>query len=315
MNKSEYLQEVLDSSTKKHIESLMELHLSKKNAVKEALQEEFGTKMVTNPINSGSYAKHTYINQKFDLDFCIPFKYSGFETLKEMWELVFNFLKKYKDNEIVEVRPQKTSIGLFFRAYDKKTKKYEDLDIDVVPGRELKEDDYSETSKIKLYLKPDGSEADSHIQTNIKEHIDFIKGKDKERQVIRLMKVFKLSQDIKIKSFLVELLTIRAFEKNSDNIPAGLWEQLKMVIQFIADNIETIVLNDPANSNNNVTSSLSASEKTALKQRLLSVLSNIESSDEMIRTYFPISLIAVLGTIFTPPRSGSATELGTNNFG
>ncbi len=314
MKKSEYLQEVLESSTKKHIESLMALHLDKKNNVREALQAEFGGKMVTNPINSGSYAKSTYINQKFDLDFCIPFKYSAFKTLREMSEAVYNFLRGYGDNEIVEVRHQKTSVGMIFRAYDKKTGKYHDLDIDVVPGRELSDGDYSQTTDLNLYVKPEAYEADSHIKTNIKEHIAYIKGKNDERLIIRLLKIFKLSANIEIKSFLIELLIIRFFEDNRPNIPSDLWEKLETALQFIADNIETITLYDPANSNNKVSDSLSEDEKTNFKRRIENVLSNIRNNSDDIKTYFPKSTVAVLGAAVFGSSAG-ASQLETNSFG
>ena len=33
-------------------------------------------------INSGSYAKHTAINVKFDIDVCLPFMRNSFETVE-----------------------------------------------------------------------------------------------------------------------------------------------------------------------------------------------------------------------------------------
>ncbi|MBW1616376.1 MAG: nucleotidyltransferase [Deltaproteobacteria bacterium] len=307
MSKSEWLQKVLESSKQKHIESEMKLHLDKKDAVKNALQGKFGDKMVTNPINSGSYAKKTHINQKFDLDFCIPFKYNSFDMLKEMSDKVYKFLKaEYQDTDLSHVRQQRNSIGMSFRSYDQKQKKYIELDIDVVPGRELQHNDYTKTYNMNLYVNADSTS----IKTNIKKHIELISGKNKERQIIRLLKVLKLSRRMDIKSFLLELITIRAFQQNS--LTTGLWEQLKMTMEFIRDNIQTIALKDPANSNNNVADSLTYSQKLNIQGQFSNILKNIYVDKEDIKTYFPKSIVAT-GVLFTS--DSGASRLRTNSFG
>lgn len=115
----------------------MDKHIQKKNEVKEALEEKYGSNVYA-PFNSGSYAEITAINTKSDFDFISPFKRNAFGsngTLKEMYEAVYDFLcEKYKIE--AEVKRQKVSTGLEFYA----GKDGDVIKIDVVPGRELNQD-------------------------------------------------------------------------------------------------------------------------------------------------------------------------------
>lgn len=63
---------------------------------------------------SGSFAKHTATNVKFDLDLVEPFKHNAFKTLQEMFDSVYDFLaEEYKDTNVT-IRKQKVSIGVSF---------------------------------------------------------------------------------------------------------------------------------------------------------------------------------------------------------
>ena len=72
------------------------------------MEEKYGSNIYS-PFNSGSYAKNTAINTKFDFDLVAPFKRNAFGsngTLKEMYEDVYDFLyEKYKD--VAEVKSKK----------------------------------------------------------------------------------------------------------------------------------------------------------------------------------------------------------------
>lgn len=89
---------------------------------------------------SGSFAKNTAINIKFDIDLVAPFKYESFDTLEAMYNDVYDFLvNEYKDGTYI--RKQKVSIGLTFPI----DKNGVIVKLDVVPGRELNKDDYPNT--------------------------------------------------------------------------------------------------------------------------------------------------------------------------
>ena len=282
-DKNQHLDCVLKSHKMSNVQELMDKYIKKRDEIKEALDTKYSSEKCTSPINSGSYAKHTAINKKFDIDICIPFKRKSFETLEEMADDLFDYFdSEYEDDELELVRKQRVSIGLIFKIDN------ENIDMDVVPGRELTEDTYNETNNLNLYVREKNGEAATSTQTNIKKHIETISGKNAERETIRLLKIWKVWNNKKYKSFFLELITIRAFE-NTSNVPSGIWNKLKMVMEYICDNVETIKLKDPANSNNIVSNTLSDWEKKLLSNEMETMLNNIEANSDYIKTYFPVN--------------------------
>lgn len=293
MDKNLYLDTVIKTHQIAKEKSLLDKHVQKKNEVKEALEKEYGSNIYA-PFNSGSYAKNTAINTKFDFDLVSPFKRNAFGakgTLKEMYEAVYDFLfEKYKDD--AEVRRQKVSIGLQFYADSNGDK----IKIDVVPGRELNQDQYKEDENLNLYVyyKYGNFAADSErIKTNVQSQISNIKGradkeKDSIRKIIRLLKVWKNTKyDYPAKSFFLELVTIKAFDNST--ITGNLWDKLKAVMEYIRNNVtnDGFTLKDPGNSTNDLADTLTDSEKRQLADDMKNMLQRIEENDENIKTYFP----------------------------
>lgn len=286
LSKGKYLQQALETYKMKHVSDLMEKYIEKREIVKDALVEKFKDQIVTRAINSGSYAKHDAINTKFDLDVCQPFKRNAFDTLEEMADAIFDFLnEEFEDNDLVgyATRKQRVSTGITFVIDG------DEIQMDIVPGRELSIDDYVETNRLNLHVRPKLLEPASTTQTNIQKHIHLVKGKNSERSIIRLLKIWKTNKNKNsIKSFFIELITIKAFEKCSE-VPTGVWEQLEMVLEFIRDNVKTIRLEDPANSNNVVSDTMTDSEKVNLYWDIEQMLEMIESSSDNLKSYFPVN--------------------------
>lgn len=293
MNKTTHLESVIKTHQISKEESLLSKHKEKNTEVKEALQKNYGEKMYS-PFNSGSYAKNTAMNLKFDFDMVAPFKRNAFGsngTLKGMYEDVYDFLyEKYKD--VAEVRKQKVSIGIEFHADDDG----DIVKIDVVPGRELNQDKYDETEDLNLYVynKYGTIEAGSErIKTNVKAQINNIKDraekeKDSIRKIIRLLKVWKNTKlSSPAKSFFLELITIKAFD-NKD-ISGNLWDKLEAVLGYIRDEVtkDAFTLKDPGNSNNDLIDTLTSFDRQNLSDDMKLILDRIEDNDENIKTYFP----------------------------
>ena len=180
-----------------HIENLLGKYQTKRDEAKERLEENYKG-LIYNPTNSGSFAKHTAINSKFDLDIAIPFKRHSFDTLEKMSDDVFEFLTANFENE-ANIRKQKVSIGLEF---------YPDEDndiisLDIVPGRELNHDQYIDDKNMNLYVNSMWGiiSEKTYIQTNINAQIEHIKAKENERKVIRLLKIWKTNNRENYKSF------------------------------------------------------------------------------------------------------------------
>lgn|SRR5690606_7657906 len=293
MDKNLHLDSVIKTHQITKEEQLLTKHKDKNKEVKEALEEKYDSNIYS-PFNSGSYAKNTAMNTKFDFDMVCPFKRNAFGsngTLKQMYEDVFDFLyEKYKDE--ANVRKQKVSIGIEFFAD-------EDGDIvkiDVVPGRELNQDQYKDDENLNLYVYykygnfDQGSE---RIKTNVQAQIKNIKDratkeKDSIRKVIRLLKVWKNTKyNSPVKSFFLELITIKAFD-NKD-VSGNLWSKLETVLQYIRDKVtgESFTLKDPGNSSNDLIDTLTTSERQTLSDDMKNMLERIEDNDENIKTYFP----------------------------
>jgi len=284
-SKQEYLQDVLETHRMSHIDDLVKKYKLKRDEVKEAIEKHYSNN-IYNPINSGSFAKHTAINTKFDLDIVVPFKRNSFETLEELFDDVYVFLKEEYGSE-ANVRKQKVSIGIGFYADEDG----DEISLDIVPGRELKQDDYPNKKDLNLFVNSKFGflEPNTYIKTNIQAQIDHIKAKENERKVIRLLKIWKSSNNEPYKSFLFELFTIKAFEK--ENISGNLWEKLKSVMEYIKDKAtkEGFTLKDPGNSNNNVMDTLDELERENLSNRMQTIINNIDNHEDYIKTYFPLN--------------------------
>lgn len=286
MSKSDYLQEVLETYRMSHIDTLRKKYLKKRDEVKEALEKQY-TSTMYNPINSGSYAKHTMINNKFDVDIVVPFKRNAFATLEAMFEAVFDFLtKEYRGKAYV--KKQNVSIGIEFNP----DSNGDIVHLDIVPGRELNVDQYLNDKKLNLQVHGtfNSPKESDYVQTNIQKQINYIKGKDSERQIIRLLKIWKSTNHEKYKSFLIELLTIKAF----DNMPISslnLWGKLNAVMEYIRDHIaeDNFTLKDPGNSGNDVVRSLESRKRQNLSSKMKTMLENINGNTDTLKTYFPVN--------------------------
>lgn len=307
INKNLHLEKVLETNDINKLENL-DRYIEKKNDVKDALATHYSDKKASDPIDSGSYAKGTAINRKFDIDCCIPFKKKtseeekGFETLKEMYDNLYDYLRNTysnedKDLDKEDVRKQKVSIGLLFKFEDG-----DEFELDVVPGREIpNHGDYNDdNTELSLYIDPskrskkEEEENKERIKTNIKTHVNLMSGELFQKKVARLLKVWKTTKKEKdggklIKSFVMEVYTKEAFDKNKGNIPSGLWNKTKMVMEHIIENIEDKDLVDPANSSNIISDSMSNSAKNDTKKSMKKTIKEIEEDNNNIKEHFPIN--------------------------
>lgn len=174
---------------------------------------------------AGSYGKKTLIKENYDLDILIYFPPETSASLKEIYFSVLNTLTA--SNYIA----QKKNVALRLPYQG-------GFSIDVVPGKSQDNTYYWAT----LYK----SETDSTQQTSIKKHIDFIKS---VRNTIKLMKVWRLRQSLDWKTFAMEITVARALS----GLNKGNYEtNLVNVFKYVRDNIQTMKIVDPANTNNEI---------------------------------------------------------------
>jgi hypothetical protein len=286
-DKNIHLDDVLTSHKISKEQKLLDKHIAKRDKVIGKLQEKYGSDLYS-PFNSGSYAKNTAVNKKFDFDLISPFKKDAFNTLEKMYNDVYDFLYETYKSEAT-VRKQKVSIGLEFYA----DSEGDSVKIDVVPGRELNQNQYKDDNKLNLYVHSQfgkitaGSE---RIQTNPRAQIDNVRNhaeKGSVRQIIRLVKVWKIHNGKTVKSFFIELITIKAFDQK--DITGDLWDKLKAVMEYIRDNVKTVCLPDPGNSGNDVADTMTDFDKGVLSDDMKYMIERIEENSDNIKSYFRIN--------------------------
>lgn len=285
---NQHLAESLETHKMRHIQNKVNAYIAKANEVKSKLETHYGSNLYS-VFRSGSFAKNTAINIKFDIDLVAPFKYGCFDTLEAMYNDVYDFLSK-EYNDGTYIRKQSVSLGLTFPADENGIV----VKLDVVPGREIGEDDYPDTKDLNLYFNKDhwGFTKGSRQKTNIQAQIDHISGKSEERQLIRLLKIWKNYNNEDYKSFMLELFTIKAMASYSGG--NKLWDKLKYVMSYIADNVidESFHLIDPGNSNNDVLSAMDAKDATKrklLSNRMKTIITAIDNNSDNVAIYFPIN--------------------------
>lgn len=193
---------------------------------------------------AGSYGKQTMIRQKFDLDIVVYWPSLDYtsKTIKEIYDSVGARLR----TKWQYVNSKTVCWELPFEG---------GFHIDVVPGRAI-DSAYKEAN---LYRTDTGYT----MKTSIKTHIDTVRGSGR-RDTIRLLKLWRERKSVPFKkSFLLEWMTIEGCKGRSF---ADLPQQVAAALTFIRNNIETIQVKDPANSNNSLSDDLSPFQKTFIRQ-------------------------------------------------
>jgi hypothetical protein len=239
-NKKQHLDCVLKSHNIENNETLIKNYRAKRDEVKNELLEKYKGEIYS-PINSGSYKKKTAVNIKFDIDLVIPFKKDGADTLEAIFNQIFNYFDKdyrKKDATLIGVKKQKVSIGLEFMVDG------QILYLDIVPGREV--NDYEKDGDLNLYVNDTMGlfQKASYIKSNIQKQIENIRENSEARDGIKLLKVWKRRNNINVKSFFLELISIKAIEDHKGTVPTDNWDKLKYILEFIRDNVETVSLVD-----------------------------------------------------------------------
>lgn len=190
---------------------------------------------------AGSFGKKTMIRERYDLDIVMYWPRNGGYTLQGIYNAVGKVLKTH------------------WRTVNTKTVSWEipfqnGFHIDVVPGRAID----GTFHHANLYRRDKGTS----MQTSIKIHIDTVRNSGR-RDVIRLMKLWRHRKRVPMKlSFALELITI----DGCSGVPTvELEKQMIAALRYIRDNILSVRLVDPANSNNIVSDEWSDRDRSAIR--------------------------------------------------
>lgn len=181
------------------------------------------------------------VNVGFDLDLVVYFPPTSQFSVKDLYVSVEQRLLAH------QYRLSRHNVAL-------RLPYQEGFNVDVVVGRAM-----DNTYK---YANLYSSENDTTKQTSIKTHIDLVRKNGGYQPVVRLLKIWKVRHNLNVGSFVLELATDRALRGNRGDLE----NRFLTVLQFLRDRFTTVRLEDPANSNNIITDSLSASTKASVQQ-------------------------------------------------
>lgn len=238
MTDNEYLKKILESQTLDSNGEEMQQLRSRRDDVKTKLRNKYGSRPSIR--YGGSKAKGTMIKEAYDLDVICYFDNddnSVGETLQEIYESV---AETFQDDYLIEKKA--SAIRLLSRNSDNFG---DDYHTDVVPGRFVDE----ERDDVFLYRN---SGEKGRQKTNLDVHINHVKDSG-VIDSIRLMKLWRKRNELSIKHFVLELLTIDLL-KGKKNLE--LTDQLTYVWTELRDNIEDMQVEDPANPYGNDLSEL-----------------------------------------------------------
>ncbi len=260
MTDNEYLKKTLESQTLDPDGKEMKELRSRRDDAEKLLRKKFGS----NPSirYGGSKAKNTMVKENYDLDVICYFDNednSAGDTLQEIYESVEGV---FQDDYLVERRP--SAIRLKSRNLNNWA---EDYHVDVVPGRFVDE----EREDVFLYRS---SGEKGRQKTNLDVHISHVKDSG-VIEAIRLMKFWRVRNNLSVRNFVLELLTIERLKEKKN---LKLTEQLNHVWTELRDNIEDIHIEDPANPTGNDLSELfNATVKFELSSAAQTTLEIVEN--------------------------------------
>jgi hypothetical protein len=195
--------------------------------------------MLSNVSPSGSFAKGTANRSGTDIDLFISLSSQTTNTLKEIYESLFNTLKA---NGYTPKR-QNVSLNVRVNGYD----------VDLVPAK--RQDVYSQDHS--LYRR----RADTWTKTNVQTHINHVIAGGRIAET-RVLKLWRNQKGIDFPSFYLELTVINAL---AGHYAGSLSDRVLSVFQYLRDSFATARVVDPANTNNIISDDLSAADRAKVK--------------------------------------------------
>jgi len=263
MTTLEYFRQVLKQQSLSNDSDEIKALRVEREKVEQLLKENFKESNSTIRYG-GSMAKSTMIRDNYDLDIVCYFNHDD-KNAGETLEEIYNNVRISLESEYL-VEPKTSSLRL---ANNEPLKYGVYFHIDVVPGR------FVDNKKEDTFLYQSSGEK-KYLKTNLQTHIDHIINSGL-RDIIKMIKYWKVRNGLNIKTFVLELLIIEVLKKidakKIDICLRKFWEELR-------DNIDTIKVEDPANpTGNDLSELLNESIKSTLSSEAKRALETIDHQD------------------------------------
>ena len=238
----------------------------------------YSEKLAGSIVRIGSTEENTALADDFDIDISVPFNPNSFRSTEQMFDnLYFHLKDNFSDQDLVEIRAQKKSMGLIF---DFDGERYK---IDVVPYK-ISAKKGNQTSGYLFVNNNSSFKKDSFTKTDISS-LKGIKLSPIQQKILVAIKSWKLSFNIPISSHLVKLLILDAYKENKGKIPQDFTKKLLMVILHIRNEINFKRIVSVENTNN-VLTDISESKKLKITRACDKVLDEFEYQPNSILHYF-----------------------------
>lgn len=262
MTDQEYLQQVLEDQTLLETSEELKALRGHRDKVEEILRTHFEDCGPTIRYG-GSKAKGTMIREAYDLDIPCYFPHddtSAGETLEDIYN---NTRKALESDYWIEAKPS----ALRLKDRDPKNLRV-DFHVDVVPGR------YTDDTKGDVFLYQSSGEK-KRLKTNLDVHIAHVRDSG-VTDAIRLLKLWRVRNGLRIKHFALELLTVKLLKTKKS---ANLATQVKYVWTELRDGVNNISIEDPANpAGNDLSQMLDTSIRSELSSVASATLTAIDAS-------------------------------------
>jgi hypothetical protein len=189
---------------------------------------------------SGSFSKGTANASGTDIDLFISLSDQTHETLKQVYECLFVFLKQQG------YAPRRQNVSINIRVNN--------FDVDLVPA---KQQNYL-TNDHSLYVH----RKDTWKKTNIDKHIAYVTMAGRQQE-IRIIKLWRNQKGLDFPSFYIELAVIKALQFE---FLMPLSHRVVKCLEYFRDSLSTAQIVDPANTNNIISDDLTAAEKQAISK-------------------------------------------------
>lgn len=237
------------------------------------ISNKFKHLLVGAPIMAGSIAKRTALHGKADHDIAVPLhpKAGSVAQLHDtFYEAIAN---KYENESGYKVRKQKRTIGIRIEREDGSP-----LKIDILPAR--CRPDYEQTGALTIY---DGNR-NSHLKTNIRLHNKITRNQREARDITILLKSYCAITGLPIPSAVITNYVPKVLAQRRK--VGSIASNLRFSLNKIGDKMNSSVLKDPANSNNNLMGSMTRCDRQKVKRTFTRALDALELNPRYLMTMF-----------------------------
>ena len=239
------------------------------------ISDKFKHLLLGAPMMAGSIAKRTALHGKADHDIAVPLHPKA-GSIAQLHDTFYKEIaNKYQEQPGFNVRRQKRTIGIQIERVNGSG-----LKIDILPAR--CRPDYAQTGALTIY---DG-DRNSHLKTNIRLHNEITRNQREARDITILLKSYCATTGLRIPSAVITnyVPKVLALRRKTGSIASN----LRFSLGKIGDKMDSDVLKDPANSNNNLMGSMTRRDRQKVKHTFTRALDALEENPRhLIRMFNP----------------------------